>query len=385
MVTESSSQIPLSAPDFSPVESEALIALLHSPRFGSGVMVEAFEKTFAAYLGRAYAVTVKSGALALLLCLKGYDIGPGDEVIVSPFSWHQIAVAVSLAGATTVFADIDYWTCTLDPVKTEKKVTDKTRALLVSNTNGHPADWDLFGELARRHRLRLIEDSTEAIGSTYKGAPVGCFGDCAIFSLGAPGPLATGGCAVVVTDDVALARALAQQRSRRLEDRFSVVVTATLPLEAGVDDLTAALGLVQLQRFEEILARRKEVEHWYAEQLQSFEGIKDPYVAPSAATVHWFLYMVHLGTRFDRGSRDAIVEDLLTEEIHGAAYCQPLHLQRFYLDRGYRKGACPIAEKNGERAIVLPFHSRLTAEQVGFIVHTLKDASVNVGAGATIY
>lgn len=384
-MTGSSAHILLSAPDLSPVESEVLIELLHSPRFGSGVMVEAFEREFAAHLGRAHAVTIKSGTLALLLCLKGYDIGPGDEVIVSPFSWHQMAAAVSLAGATVVFADINYWTCTLDPVKTEKKITDKTRALLVSNTNGHPADWDLFGELARRYRLCLIEDSTEAIGSTYKGTPVGSFGDCAIFSLAAPGPLTTGGCAVVVTDDVVLARTLTHQRSRRLEDRFSVVVTATLPLEAGIDDLTATLGLVQLQRLEEILARRKKVEHWYAEQMQSFEGIKDPYVAPYAATVHWFLYMVHLGTRFDRGSRDAIVEDLLTEEIHGAAYCQPLHLQRFYIDRGFRKGACPIAEKNGERAIVLPFHGQLTEEQVVFIVHTLKDASVNVGAGATIY
>jgi dTDP-4-amino-4,6-dideoxygalactose transaminase len=348
-------------------------------------MAEAFEEVFSDYAGREYVASVSSGTLALLLCLKGYGIGPGDEVVVSPFSWYQIAHAVSLAGAEAVFADIDYWTCTLDPAKAEQKITAKTKAILVGNTNGHPADWDAFRDLARRYHLRLIEDSTEAIGSLYKGTPVGRFGDCAIFSLCAPGPLATGGCAVVVTDDGDLARAVRYGRSRRLEDRFSVVVTGTLSLDAGVNDLSAALGLAQLSRPDEILAQRKAVEAWYAREMKSFEGIKDPFVAPYATEVHWFLYMVHLGTRFSRSSRDAIIEDLLTEEVEGTAYCQPAHLQRFYVERGSRKGACAIAEKNGDRAIVLPFHGHLTEDQVRFIVRTLKDASINVGAGSAIY
>lgn len=377
--------ISLSEPDLSPLESEVAAEVLRSIRFGSGAMAEAFEEVFSDYAGREYAASVSSGTLALLLCLKGYGIGPGDEVVVSPFSWYQIAHAVSLAGAEAVFADIDYWTCTLDPAKAEQKITAKTKAILVGNTNGHPADWDAFRDLARRYHLRLIEDSTEAIGSLYKGTPVGRFGDCAIFSLCAPGPLTTGGCAVVVTDDGDLARAVRYGRSRRLEDRFSVVVTGTLSLDAGVNDLSAALGLAQLSRPDEILAQRKAVEAWYTREMKSFEGIKDPFVAPYATEVHWFLYMVHLGTRFSRSSRDAIIEDLLTEEVEGTAYCQPAHLQRFYVERGSRKGACAIAEKNGDRAIVLPFHGHLTEDQVRFIVRTLKDASINVGAGSAIY
>lgn len=377
--------ISLSEPDFSPLESEVLTELLRSPRMGSGVMVEAFEKKFAEHTGRGFAVAVNSGTQALLLCLKGYGIGPGDEVIVSPFSWYQIAHAVALAGATAVFADIDYWTCTLDPVKAEKKITEKTKAILVGNANGHPADWDPFRDLARRYRLRLIEDSTEAIGSSYKGIPVGRFGECALFSLITPGSLTTGGCAVAVTDDPDLARSLRYGRSRRLEDRFSVVVTGILPLDAPVSDLSAAMGMAQLARLKEILARRKEVESWYSREMKSFEGIKDPFIAPYATEVHWFLYLVHLGTRFSRSSRDAIVEDLLTEEIEGTAYCQPIHLQRFYLEQGNRKGNCPVAEKNGDRAVVLPFHGGLTEDRVAFIVRTLKDASINVGAGSAIY
>jgi len=305
-------------------------------------------------------------------------------VIFSPFSWHQIGHAVALTGATPVFADIDYWTCTLDPAKAEQKITEKTKAIIAGNTNGHPADWDLFREMAGRQGVRLIEDTTEAIGSSYKGTPVGRFGDCSIFDLGLPGPLTTGGCAVVVTDDPDMARALRYGRNRRVEDRF-VVSIRTLPLEAGVSDLAAALGIVQLRRLDEILRRRKEVEGWYYEEMKSFEGVKDPYIAPYVFEVHWFLYMVHLGTRFTRSSRDAIVEDLLTEEIEGAAYCQPMQLQPYYKEQGHRKGDCFITEKNGERAIVLPFHGGLTQEEVAFIVGTVKDASVNVGAGSAIY
>jgi len=377
--------IPFSEPDLSSLESEVLVELIRSHRFGSGAMVEAFENAWSEHAQRGHALAVNSGTLALLLCLKGYGIGAGDEVIVSPFSWYQIAHAVSLAGARAVFADIDYWTCTLDPAKAEKKITEKTKALVVGNTNGHPADWESFRDLTRRHHLRLIEDSTEAIGSSYKGTPVGRFGDCAILSIGAPGPLTAGGCAMVATDDADLARAVRSGRSRRLEDRFSVIATAVLPLEAQVSDTSAAVGLAQLSRRDDILARRQEIASWYEREVKSFEGIKDPYIAPYATEVHWFLYVVHLGARFSRSSRDAIVEDLLTDEIEGTAYCQPMHLERFYAEQGSRRGDCPIAEKNADRAIALPFHGDLTEDRVAFIVRTLKEASINVGAGSAIY
>jgi hypothetical protein len=371
-------------PDFSPLETELLTELLKSPQFGSGITVEVFEKRFAGYAGRKQAVAVSSGTLALMLVLREYGIGPGDEVILSPFSWYQIGHAVALTGAAPVFSEIDYWSCTLDAAKAEPRITDKTKALIVGNTNGHPADWDVFRQTAGRYGLHLIEDTTEAIGSLYKGTPVGRFGDCSIFDLGAPGPLTTGGCAVVVTDDPDFARSLRYGRNRRVEDR-SVVSIQSLPLEAGVSDLTAALGVVQLRRLDEILKRRKQVEAWYYEEMKSFEGVKDPYVAPYVSEIHWFLYMVHLGTRFSRSSRDAIVEDLFTEEIEGAIYCQPIHLQPYYKKQGHRKGDCFIVEKNGERSIVLPFHGGLTQEEVSFIVATVKDASVNVGAGSAIY
>jgi perosamine synthetase len=152
-----------------------------------------------------------------------------------------------------------------------------------------------------------------------------------------------------------------------------------------MSDITAALALTQLRRIDEILERRKLIEHYYFDYIKSFEGIKDPYIAPDVDEVHWFLYLVHLGTRFTRSSRDAIIDDLRVELVEAAAYCQPLHLQRFYLDKGHRKGECKVTEKVADRILALPFHGHLTEEQIGFIVQTAKDASVNIGAGSAIY
>lgn len=381
----SPSWIPLSDPDISHAELDAVSTVLQSPRLSQGPVMEAFESAFAAYLGRKYAVAVSSGSMGLLLCLKAHGIGPGDEVIASPFSWHQIAHAIALAGAKPVFSDIDYWAGTLSPEKAEAKITPNTRAILAGNTNGHPAPWQAFRELADKHGLTLLEDSTEAIGSSYQGKPVGSFGDCAVFDFSQPGPLICGEGGMVVTDDLELVRTLCSYRNRRLDERFSVVIGGRLPYQAGMSDVSAALGLAQLDRIETILQRRKQVEIDYLEHIRSFEGIKPPYVAPDVTDIHWMLYLVHLGTRFSRSSRDAIIADLHTEQIKAAAYCQPLHLQAFYQELGYRKGNYFVTEKVADHALALPFHGHLNEDQVGFIVKTAKDASLNVGAGAAIY
>ncbi|GAO37793.1 aminotransferase DegT [Sulfuricella sp. T08] len=381
----SPSWIPLSDPDISHVELDAVNTVLQSPRLSQGPVVEAFESAFADYIGRKYAVAVSSGSMGLLLCLRAHGIGSGDEVIASTFSWHQIAHAIALAGAKPVFADIDYWAGTLSPEKTEAKITPNTRAILASNTNGHPAPWQAFREMADRHGLKLLEDSTEAIGSSYQGKLVGSFGDCAVFDFSQPGPLVCGEGGMVVTDDLELVRTLRSYRNRRLDERFSVVIGGRLPYQACMSDVSAALGLAQLDRIDAILQRRKQVEIDYLEHIRSFEGIKPPYVAPDVTDIHWMLYLVHLGTRFSRSSRDAIIADLHTEQIEAVAYCQPLHLQAFYQELGYRKGNYFVTEKVADHALALPFHGHLNEDQIGFIVKTTKDASLNVGAGAAIY
>jgi len=377
--------IPLSDPDITLAEIGAVDALLRSPRVSSGPVAEAFEAAFAAYLGRKYAVAVPSGTLGLLIALKALGIGPGDEVIASSYSFRETVHAISLAGARPVFADIDYWSGTLVPAKVEARISSNTGAIVAGNTNGHPAPWSELQAIAEKHRLPLLEDSTEAIGSRYKGGLVGTFGGVAVFDFSQPSVLTCGEGGMVVTDDIDLAVTLRRHRSHRLDERSSVVVSSAAPYQAGMSDLAAALGLAQLKRLDEILERRRLIEHLYYRHVQSFEGIKDPFVGPDVTEVNWFLYLVHLGTRFTRSSRDAIVEDLRVEEVEAAAYCNPLHLQRHYFDLGYRRGDFLVTEKIADRAVALPFHTHLTDDQIAFIVETMKDASINVGAGAAIY
>jgi len=379
------SLILLSDPDVTPAELDAVDTVLRSSRLSNGLVAEAFEEAFARYVGRKYAVAVPSGTLGLLITLKAYGIGPGQDVIASSYSLRETIHAIRLVGAMPIFSDIDYWAGTIAPDKIEARLTDRTRAIIASNNNGHPAAWAALRALAKKHDLILIEDSTEAIGSKYQDALVGTFGDTAIFDFSQPSPLVCGEGGIVVTDDIDVAVGLRRHRSRREDERSSVVIGATAPYQAGMSDLSAALGLTQLKRLDEILERRRLTEHLYYKHLKSFEGIKDPYVAPDVTEVNWFLYVVHLGTRFSRSSRDAIIEDLRVEDVEAIAYSNPLHLQRHYFDLGYRRGDLFVTEKVADRAVALPFHTHLSEDQISFIVETMKDASINVGAGSAIY
>ncbi len=376
-------RIPLSDPDIGRAELEHVESILRSERISAGEEVEAFEAAFAAYLGRRYAIAIASPTLALMLCLRAYELQPEDEVILSPYSWWQIGHALAWYGVKPIFADIDYYSGTLSVKSTEALITPKTRAILAGNTKGHPAAWSALRSLANTAGVILLEDSTEAIGSRYQDKLVGSFGDCAIFGFAQPSALLCGEGAMIVTDNTDVASSLRQYRARSLSDRSSVAAATRPPLQAEMSNLQAGLGLIQLSRLDGILSRRRAVEMLYFQHMKSFEGIKDPYRGGDVTDAHWFTYEVHLGTRFSRSSRDAIVTDLRARGIEAAAYCLPMHQQFYYRERHANR--CPTAERVSDRTLVLPFHPRLDEGEIAFIIETLKDASVNVGAGAAIY
>lgn len=375
----------LSDPDLSEVELELVQAALGQPGLSAGTMVGHFENSFAQWLGRKHAVAVASGTIGTWLALRALGVGPGDEVVASPYGWHQVAHAVSLTGARVVFADINYWTGCLDPVRAAAQITPATKALLVGNVNGHPAAWKEFRALVAERGVALIEDSTEALASRYQGRMVGSFGDVAVFDFSQPAALCCGEGGMVVTDDDTLAMELRYLRSRSIRDRRSVSVGSRVPLQAAISEITAALGAGQLARIDDILAKRKRVEGHYHEQMQSFEGIKPPYVADDVDEVHWMIYTVHLGKRFSVGTCEQIIDDMASQYIEAVLYCQPLHQQFHYLRQGWKRGQFPLVERIADRAVALPFHTHLEADHVKFIVTTMKDSSVNVGAGAAIY
>jgi perosamine synthetase len=377
--------IDLIVPDFTAAEAQVLSRVLLSGPLSDGRMTEAFETTFAAYVGRAHAVAVSSGSMAMLLLLKAYGLGEGDDVVCSPYGWHQVQHAVALAGANAVFCDIDYWQHTLNPEKAAQRITPATKAIIAANVNGHPAHWDELRALATEKGLILIEDSTEAIGSRYKGKIVGSFGDAAVFDFSEPGVLLTGEGGMIVTDDRELAHKLRYLRRREVEHRNTVVITRTVPYGVAMNNLAAALGMVQLQRLPEILAKRKQVVAWYDAAMQSFEGVKPPYKGPGVEEVYPLLYVVHLGTRFSASGRKSVIEDLDMHAVESSDYGQPLYTQQYYQERGANRADCPVCQKTADRALALPLHHKITEEEIGFVVDTLKDATVNTGAGAAIY
>ncbi|MDO8252640.1 MAG: DegT/DnrJ/EryC1/StrS family aminotransferase [Rhodoferax sp.] len=381
--------ISLFEPECGEREIELVCAVLQSARWGDGPMLESFEQAFAGWVGRKHAVAVGSGTLGTWIALRAMGIGPGDEVICTSHAWHQVAQAVALAGATPVFADINYWTGSLSPEKAALKISPRTRAILAGNTNGHPADWEALRALSLAHGLKLIEDSSEALGSRYKGQSVGTFGDVSVFDFSQPSALCTGEGGMLVTDDDELVHELRYLRQRRLADRNSVSVGSRVPLQAGMSELTAALGLAQLAGLDERLAARKQVEVWYQEQMQSFEGVKPPYLGEDVDEVNWMLYVVHLGKRFSGSARAQMIDDLHACGIETAAYSHPLHQQFFYMSAGdaigRQRGLLRDTDRIGDRALALPLHTQLDEIQVKYIVTTLKDTATNVGAGAAIY
>ena len=381
--------ISLYEPECGEREIQLVTAVLESARWGDGPMLESFERAFAGWAGRRHAVAVGSGTLGTWIALRAMGIGPGDEVVCSSHAWHQVAQAITLAGATPVFADINYWTGCLSPEKAALKITPQTRAILAGNTNGHPADWDPLRALAKAHGIHLIEDSTEALGSRYKGQTVGSFGDVSVFDFSQPSALCTGEGGMLVTDDDALVHELRYLRQRRVSDRHSVSVGSRVPLQAGMSEMTAALGLAQLASLDDRLMERKQVELWYHEQMQSFEGVKPPYLAENVDEVHWMLYVVHLGKRFTASARAQMVDDLAASGIETAAYSHPLHQQFYYMNAaaaiGQQRGLLRDTDRIGDRALALPLHTQMDAVQVQYIVTTLKDTATNVGAGAAIY
>ncbi len=375
----------LSEPDFGDLERQMVNAVMGSPYITAGPLTERLEAAVAERLGRRHALCLSSSTLALWLILRAAGIGPGSDVVAPSYGWRQLADGAVFAGVGVVFAVVDYWSGCLTAEKVAARLTPQTRALVVANANGHPAPWAELRALAGAHGLLLIEDSTEAVGSVYQGRAVGSFGDCAIFDFTQPGPIACSAGAVIVTDDIDLASRLRLLRDRRLSDRGSVVAGGLPVANLAMGELNAGLGLAQWTRLDELLGQRKTIEAHYLEVIQSFEGIKPPYAAPDVDEVHWFLALVHLGTRFSRASRDDIVDDLATAGVEAAAYCLPLHRQARYFDKQRPRQDLWVTDKLADRALALPFHRHLDMDEVSFIVQTAKDASINVGAGSAIY
>ena len=367
-------RIPLARPDVGDREIDGVCDVLRSDRLSMGDRTAAFETAIADAAGTSHAVAVNSGTSALHLIVRGLGIGPGDEVITTPFSFVASTNCILFEGATPVFVDIDPETLCIDPEQVVQAITSRTKAILAVDVFGHPADWMALERIAADHGLHLIEDSAEALGSMLHGRPCGSFGDAALFGFYPNKQITTGEGGVLVTSDPALASLARSMANQGRSEEGGWLSHVRLGYNYRMSEMTAAIGLAQLDRLGDFVTRRSAVAEGYARNLENTPGIILPSVR-DGVEMSWFVYVVRLAAPATRETRDRVLDVLRAEGIGCRDYFQPIHLQPFIRERfGTGPGQYPVTEAAGARSIALPFFAGLSQEEISEVCRVLRDA-----------
>jgi dTDP-4-amino-4,6-dideoxygalactose transaminase len=346
----------------------AISCVLSSGQFILGPNVRSFEKELAAYVGVADAVGLNSCTDALALALRALDVGLGNEVITTPFTFFATSEAIVQAGATPVFVDIEPATFNIDPALIEAAITPRTRAILPVHLYGLPVDMPAIMTIARQHGLRVVEDCAQAIGADIDGRRVGSFGDAGCFSffptknLGAYGD---GG--ALTTDDPALAARVRSLRAHGSERKY---IHAEAGMNSRLDELQAAILRVKLPHLERFNAARRAVAQRYDREISGMDGVTPP------AQSHDRRHVYHQYTcRSPR--RDALTAQLTEQGVQTMIYYPvPLHLQRVHAALGLAEGAYPNAEAAAREAFSLPMYPELSEEEQERVIDALAQASL---------
>ena len=366
---------PTARPYLGKKEERYVLKALRSGVLSIGPFIEKFEKKFAREIGSKYAVGVSSGTGGLHLALLAAGIGAGDEVITSPFSFVASANVILYVGATPVFADIDRITYNIDPKEIEKKITPSTKAILPVHIFGQPADMDEIMRIAREHKLLVIEDACESLLSTYKGKCTGTFGHSGVFAFYANKQMTTGEGGMVVTDDAKVAEHLRSLRNQGRAPNMRWLDHNVLGYNYRLNEMSAALGLAQIENIGFLVRKRQELARWYGEALAPLSGLVDMPRVGANATHTWFVYVVAL--KDPAIDRNAVIDTLKKRGVHTKPYLPSIHLFDFYRKLGHREGEFPISESLSQRAIALPFYIGLTKRDVAQIAKILKDVIIS--------
>ncbi|KPK77609.1 MAG: polysaccharide biosynthesis protein [Phycisphaerae bacterium SM23_30] len=367
-------EIPLSSPDITQAEIEAVTAVLRTRHLSLGPKLGEFEKAFAAYIGRRYAVAVNSGTSALHLSLLALGIGPGDEVITTPFSFIATTNVILMVGARPVFVDIDPVTYNLNADAIAEKITDKTKALIPVEVFGNPAGVDEVYDLAQRHNLLGVEDSCEALGSEINGRRIGTFGAVSTFAFYPNKQMTTGEGGVILTDDQKLAQLCASLRNQGRDVGAGWLAHARLGYNYRISDINCVIGMEQLKRLDQMIAKRSRAAQWYKELLADEQRLILP-AEPVGCKISWFVYVARLQDEFTQAQRDKLLNLLGAKGIGCSNYFTPIHLQPFITERlGTKAGDFPLTEKISQRTVALPFFNNLTRDQVETVCNTVKSS-----------
>ena len=365
---------------------EALIKVFRSGKYIGGEEVTSFEKAFALATETSYSVSCNSGTDALILALRSLNIGQGDEVITSSFSFFATAEAITSVGARPVFVDIDPDNYLMDLNLIEEAITPKTKAILPVHLFGHPLDMDKIMAIAERNNLKVIEDCAQATGAHWRGKPVGSFGDVGCFSffptknLGAAGD---GG--AVTTDDYDLAKIIRELAIHGMPKRY---FHTRIGYNSRLDSLQAAILNVKLARLNKWIEQRKAIAINYINTLSTIDSIKLPsYTFNNNSSHSWNQFAIRIMDKsfvenIKFTSKDVLSNlsrDLFKTELQGLGvntiiyYPIPIHLQPAYKELGYKEGSLPITEKVCSEVISLPIFPELKSIEQSYVIDKIKE------------
>lgn len=360
-------KVSIAKPIIGEEEIENVVEVLKSGMIAQGPKVAEFEEKFAKWVGAKYAVATNSGTAALHVALLSCGIGPGDEVITTPFTFIATGNAIVYTGATPVFADIDLETYNIDPDTIEDLITDKTKAILPVQLYGQSADMDKIREIAKKHDLLVIEDAAQAHGAMYNDEKVGNMGDMACFSFYPTKNMTTSEGGMITTNNKELAEKARVFRAHGSNIKYK---HDEIGYNFRSSDIAAAIGLAQLDKIDEFNEKRINNANYLNECLKDVEGVITP-ASPENRKHVYHQYTI----RVTKGNRDDWV-DILTENGIGSGihYPIPLYNQPIYKELGFT-GSAPNAELAADTVISLPVHPSLSKEDLDLVIEAVKDAS----------
>ncbi len=350
-------EVPLAQPNISDRERELVSEVLSSDVLAMGPFTERFEDQVAGLAQRRHAVACSSGTAGLHMAIVALGIGEGEEVITTPFSFVASANVMLYERAIPVFVDIEEETLGLDPDRVEAAITESTRAILPVDVFGHPCRLQDIEGIAADRGLVMIEDSCEAIGSRLDGRPLGSFGQASVFAFYPNKQITTGEGGMLVTDDPRVADVARSLRNQGRDSDGTWLRHVRLGYNYRIDELSAALGVAQVERLAELRAGRERAAAAYEHLLGGQEWVRLP-AARTGADVDWFVYVVRLADAVDR---DRLIDQLAEDGIPARPYFSPIHLQPLYRERfGFAAGDFPVTERVASSTLAIPFSSRLT-------------------------
>ena len=390
-------KIRMSSPDLTDADRQAVLDVVNTPNLSMGPKIDAFEKAFCELTGAKHAIGVNSGTAGLHLCVRAANVKPGDIVVTTPFSFVSSTNVILFENALPIFVDVDPKTGNMDPDLLAEVVEDlslgdaqaskwlphrlppinqgqikRIKAILPVDVFGQPADYDKINNVAKQYDLRVIEDSCEALGGEYKGRYAGRLGDYGVFAFYPNKQITTGEGGMIITDDDGGADFMRALRNQGRAPGDTWLQHTHLGYNYRLDEMSAALGLSQMDRLDTLLKNRARVAGWYDKYLADIEEVTPPKIVPNTTRVSWFVYVIRVDESINRDRLAIILEE---KGVPVRPYFAPIHLQPYMQHMfGYQAGDFPVTEDLGDRSLAVPFSGTMTEEAVVTVCQRIAES-----------